>query len=401
MSNPSGLGELLHYIADLVDQGSEKIYAQMDLNYRARYTPVLRAIDQGAYTITAITDIAKLTQSAISQSVALMEKDGLITKNTLSDARKSSLHLTTKGEALIQKLKVHWDIIFATIEQLEQEIGYPLLSILEKTAAALEWQSFDQRITQQLNQSQQSNNWFNSEGDQYAKYRPTYPEALGKLLASLTNNHQRALDVGCGTGQLTQMLAHYFDEVIGIDSSETQIKNTTPTNHIHYAIGHAEALPDTLNNINLITIAQAAHWVDLPKFYAESQRVAAPNAILALISYGVFDSDDVIRDRLHQFYYDDIGEYWPAERKLVDEGYKTIDFPFAELATEPMEICVQWNFNQLMGYISTWSAVKKAKSLDKENLLIQFHQELSNLWGDSTKTRTITWPINLRIGKLS
>ena len=153
MSNKSGLGELLHYVADLVDQGSEKIYAQMDLNYRARYTPVLRAIDQGAITITSITTISKLTQSAISQSVALMEKDGLIIKNTLSDARKSSLHLTDKGKNLIQKLKKHWEVIFTAITQLEQDIGYPLLSILEKTASALEQKSFDQRIKQILNES--------------------------------------------------------------------------------------------------------------------------------------------------------------------------------------------------------------------------------------------------------
>jgi DNA-binding MarR family transcriptional regulator len=153
MSNQSGLGELLHYIADLVDQGSEQVYAQMDLNYRARYTPVLRAIDKGATTITAITTISKLTQSAISQSVALMEKDGLIIKNTLSDARKSSLHLTEKGETLMQKLKKHWESIFAAITQLEQEIGYPLLPILEKTASALEHKSFDQRIKQILNES--------------------------------------------------------------------------------------------------------------------------------------------------------------------------------------------------------------------------------------------------------
>lgn len=153
MSNKSGLGELLHYVADLVDQGSEQIYAQMDLNYRARYTPVLRAIDQGATTITSITTISKLTQSAISQSVALMEKDGLIIKSTLSDARKSNLHLTEKGKNLIQKLKKHWEVIFTAITQLEQDIGYPLLSILEKTASALEQKSFDQRIKQILNES--------------------------------------------------------------------------------------------------------------------------------------------------------------------------------------------------------------------------------------------------------
>src|SRR5699024_1419020 len=120
-----------------------------------------------------------------------------------------------------------------------------------------------------------------------------------------------------------------------------------------------------------------------------------------LISYGVFDSDSNIRERLHQFYYDDIGAYWPAERKMVDEGYRNIYFPFEEISTQPMEISLQWNLEQLMCYISTWSAIKKAKSVGKEDLLIQFHKELSELWDDPAQLRTIIWPVNIRAGKLS
>ena len=248
---------------------------------------------------------------------------------------------------------------------------------------------------------QKSLNWFTSNGDQYAKYRPKYPEALGKLLASLTKNQCNALDVGCGTGQLTQILANHFDHVIGIDPSDEQILNTTPTDNIHYMTGSAEQLPDSIRNIDLVTIAQAAHWVDLPKFYTEAQRVAAHDGVIALISYGVFDSDSDIRERLHQFYYDDIGAYWPAERKMVDEGYRNIYFPFEEISTQPMEISLQWNLEQLMGYISTWSAIKKAKSVGKEDLLIQFHKELSELWSDPAQLKTIIWPVNIRAGKLS
>jgi len=249
-------------------------------------------------------------------------------------------------------------------------------------------------------QQQKSLNWFIANGDQYAKYRPKYPEALGKLLASLTQKQCHALDVGCGTGQLTQTLANYFDHVTGIDPSEEQILNATPKDNIHYMMGFAEQFPDSIRNIDLVSIAQAAHWIDLPKFYTEAQRVAAQDSVIALISYGVFDSDSDIRERLHQFYYDDIGAYWPAERKMVDEGYRNIYFPFEEIPIQPMEISLQWNLEQLMGYISTWSAIEKAKSVGKEGLLIQFHQELSELWGEPAQLRTIVWPVNIRAGKL-
>lgn len=48
--NP-GLGELLRYVNDLVEQGAEEHYRAMRLNYRARYTPVLRALHAGARTV--------------------------------------------------------------------------------------------------------------------------------------------------------------------------------------------------------------------------------------------------------------------------------------------------------------------------------------------------------------
>ena len=88
----------------------------------------------------------------------------------------------------------------------------------------------------------------------------------------------------------------------------------------------------------LITAAQAAHWSDLPRFYDEVRRIAEPNAILALISYGVLHLDGALGERFEQFYWQEIGPYWPAERKLVDSGYATIDFPFAEFAGPPIAI---------------------------------------------------------------
>ncbi len=64
-----GLGELLRHLSELVDQGAEEQYRAMGLNYRARYTPVLRAIVAGAATVTDITEATYLTQGAVSQTI--------------------------------------------------------------------------------------------------------------------------------------------------------------------------------------------------------------------------------------------------------------------------------------------------------------------------------------------
>lgn len=141
-----GLGELLRYVSELVDQGADEQYRALSMNYRARYTPVLRSIAAGAATVTDITAATRLTQGAVSQTVALMTADGLLTRRAMEDARKSGVHLTPKGRALLKKLQPHWEVTFTAIAALEEEIGHPLRAVLEAAAAALEQKGFAARL---------------------------------------------------------------------------------------------------------------------------------------------------------------------------------------------------------------------------------------------------------------
>lgn len=142
-----GLGELLRYLSELVDQGAEEHYRARALpHYRPRYTPVLRALAAGAETVSDITGLTHLTQGAVSQSVALMVGEGLLDRRPMEDARKSGLRLTAKGKALVRRLEPHWSVTFAAIEQLEHDIGYPLRDTLAAAAAALAQHSFSSRL---------------------------------------------------------------------------------------------------------------------------------------------------------------------------------------------------------------------------------------------------------------
>lgn len=142
-----GLGELLRYVGELIDQGAEEHYREMSLSYRARYTPVLRALAAGAETVTDITARTNLTQGAISQTVGLLEAEELISRHSVADGRKSRIQLTVSGHALVGKLEQHWTATFAAIAELEEEIGHPLCRMLEATARALEQQGFSDRLT--------------------------------------------------------------------------------------------------------------------------------------------------------------------------------------------------------------------------------------------------------------
>jgi DNA-binding MarR family transcriptional regulator len=141
-----GLGELLRYIAELIDQGAEARYRALNLSYRPRYTPVLRAIAAGAESVTDITTRTHLTQGAVSQTLGLMTADGILARHPLEDGRKSGFHLTSQGKHLLTVLEPQWRITFAAVDALEREIGHPLLRVLQDTAHALERQDFAARL---------------------------------------------------------------------------------------------------------------------------------------------------------------------------------------------------------------------------------------------------------------
>jgi DNA-binding MarR family transcriptional regulator len=143
--NP-GLGELLRYVSELIEQGADAQYRALSLNYRARYTPVLRALHAGAQTVTDITGRTRLTQGAISQTVALLEADALVSRHALDDGRKSGIRLTAAGSALVGRLERHWVATFAAIDRLEEEIGYPVRQVLVAAAEALEREDFSARV---------------------------------------------------------------------------------------------------------------------------------------------------------------------------------------------------------------------------------------------------------------
>lgn len=243
-------------------------------------------------------------------------------------------------------------------------------------------------------------NWFEQGGRAYARFRPEYPRELAAFLASAAPDNRLAVDVGCGNGQLTQLLAPCFDSVVGLDPSADQIANAIPNERIDYRCARAEHLPLPDAGASLITAAQAAHWFDLPAFYREVRRIAAPGAVLALISYGVLRLEPALDERFRTFYWDEIGPYWPPERKLVDSGYATMEFPFEELARPALEIRVDWHLTEFLGYLTTWSAVRSAMEAGREELLMAFANDIGKAWGDPNRKRPIAWPINMRIGKV-
>ena len=243
--------------------------------------------------------------------------------------------------------------------------------------------------------------YFSSCSSQYAAFRPRYPKELFAWLASVTNSHERVWDCACGNGQASVDLAEWFRQVSGTDLSAEQIANARAHPRVEYTVGLAEASGLPAASVDLVTVAQALHWFDLPRFYPEARRVGRPGAVLAVWSYGVCEIPAAHGNaELQHFYSEIVGPYWTPERRLVESGYRTVEFPSPELKPPVFTMQLEWTLEQLLGYVSSWSASGRYLKERGEDPMPQLRTALSPRWGDAEKLHPVTWPLGVRAAVL-
>ena len=234
----------------------------------------------------------------------------------------------------------------------------------------------------------------------YAAHRPTYPAALVDFLAESAPGRDLAWDAGCGSGQLSVLLADRFARVIATDASPEQIAHAAPHPNVAYACAPAEACGLPQGVADLAVAAQAAHWFDLPAYYAEVRRVGRAGALVALVTYGLVRVDHAIDHLVDRFYVDVLGSYWPPERRHVEDGYRSLAFPFQEIVTPHFEMQASWTLVDLIGYVETWSAVWALEQAEGRARLEAFRREVAHLWGKEPAVRSVRWPVALRVGRV-
>jgi ubiquinone/menaquinone biosynthesis C-methylase UbiE len=133
-----------------------------------------------------------------------------------------------------------------------------------------------------------SEDHFSRQAPLYARHRPRYPAGLFAYLAAAAPGHRLAWDCGTGSGQAAVGLAEHFEQVVATDLSAEQIAHAMPHPRIRYVIAPADRVETAQTmglepqSVDLVTAAQALHWFDLDRFYAEVRRVLRPGGLLAV-----------------------------------------------------------------------------------------------------------------------
>ena len=238
---------------------------------------------------------------------------------------------------------------------------------------------------------------FSNQAADYARFRPRYPREMFEYLGTTAPGRKLAWDCATGNGQAAVELAEVFDRVIATDASEKQIANAQPHERVEYRVAPAEESSVESDSIDVIIVAQALHWFDLDRFYAEARRVLKPRGVLAASAYNLLRIEPAIDAIVDRYYHEVVGPFWPPERKLV-ENFGDLPFPFHEIEPPKIEMTTHWDFDHLIGCLQTWSSTQRFIAAIGTDPLEQIIDELRRAWGNAQQMRTVIWPLTLRVG---
>lgn len=239
---------------------------------------------------------------------------------------------------------------------------------------------------------------FSDRAASYRAFRPTYPPDLFAWLAGLAPARDLAWDCATGNGQAAVPLAAHFARVLATDASAEQVAHAAPHANVTYGVAPAEACPLPDASADLVLIAQALHWVDAPRFFAEVRRVLKPGGAVAATCYlapSVSAEIDPVLREWEAF----IGPYWTPERALLEDRFRGVEFPFAEVPVPAFEVSTVVSLDGLLGYLGTWSAARAYEKRHAANPLAGFAPKFAAAWGCAECARTLRWELTGRAGR--
>ncbi|KAG8953953.1 hypothetical protein FRC04_000937 [Tulasnella sp. 424] len=181
----------------------------------------------------------------------------------------------------------------------------------------------------------------------YAASRPTYPPILLNMVLhyhlrgkSDGEGKNKALDLGCGTGQVTQLLPNHFASVLGSDPSSVMIEQAKKQNiasNVTFVVSPAEDIATKVDpaSIDLVVAGEAAHWFDHTRLWPALARILKPGGTVAYWGYSEprITGHPELTPLIDEYCNSDrgLGPYWQEPgHKICDNLYRDIIFPASE-----------------------------------------------------------------------
>ncbi|XP_030525778.1 putative methyltransferase DDB_G0268948 [Rhodamnia argentea] len=256
---------------------------------------------------------------------------------------------------------------------------------------------------------------FVKQAKQYAATRPSYPPQLFRFIASKTPSRDLAWDVGTGSGQAAQSLAEIYSNVVATDTSPKQLELAPKLPNVRYeltspamSMAELDQKISGQSSLDLVTIAQALHWFDLPNFYRQVKHVLKkPHGVIAAWCYTIPEVNGPVDSVFRRFYSVDSDPYWDLARKLVDGEYRGVDFPFEPVEgmedTGPVRFVTEraMGVEDFFTYIRSWSAYQTAKEKGVELLNGDTVERFKRAWAeDGEDEKVVKFPVFLKIGRV-
>lgn len=243
----------------------------------------------------------------------------------------------------------------------------------------------------------QFKDYYSKQAKEYLKYRPTYPPELFQFLNSIVNGNNLAVDCAAGNGQAAIGIAGYFDKVIAIDASASQIEHAIRNDKVEYRIAKAEDTGVETGSTDLVTIATAVHWVDLDLFYEETKRILNDNGIIAVWTYSTSaEIDPAIDETVNLFSKEILFKHWDRGIEQV-WNFEELPFPFERIDSPEFEIKRNWTYEEFLNYIYTWSSVQSYIDTHNETPVTLLKDRLQNIWGEIK--REVKWKVIMKAGR--
>jgi SAM-dependent methyltransferase len=153
--------------------------------------------------------------------------------------------------------------------------------------------------------------------------------------------------------------------------------------------------------MDLLTVACALHWFDIPRFFAEARRVLKPYGILAAWVYSWPETGIPEIDSILAAYKDEIlGSYWPEESRYYFNCYRDIDFPFERLENPPFHLTCPWGPKETLEFLSTWSGPQRYYEATGQASAERISEPLEDAWRKAEFKGPIYLPLYLYVGRI-